>query len=783
MAKTNKKLRLYTPQKTAYLASRLVRRLVGALIAILVLLGLALFYESSTGLLAVPLLAVTAVIYIIANSIVSYRKQSYKWGFKDVLFKSGTLTSDFETELKYTNITHVRLIKPFLEYKIFGTGNILIEAAGSASTEILMRSVENPEDAYVEIQEILSESTFDLSYDKLLLKERPAPLAVGLEVAGSLSGAIVATVFALNTLGGGAILAAAVDFLPLLGLILIGGVLGSFLAIGVTIYFYALYQDLIRRTYFIYGDVLCYKRGFLTKQEAFIPIENLADSELTQSLLDKLLNLYDVVVSCQGSGSEIEFRNLVRGREIERTIDSLISTRAQNISEKAADTAPLEDKEFEQDSTVYDTDGQTSYYMQPKRALLWYVWLFPFFLAFPPLLLMPVYTYFVTKNTQYRPTSSGVASHFSLFSTQNVEFSRDKITAVVINRNIIDRWMGTVTVNFWSVGSTKSVKFRHIKDYPDLDEDMLMFGGITSSPELEQLRPQFNLDNMIRGNLYSAVGLAAVAIASLVAGFWLSLAWLILPTLLVASLALWFVFKRRYSRAKLTYYKSSVWFRIGWLRQVDYYANYQDVKDITIEAYPGGRVGSIHFNIAGEQFVGDRYGSSYRPNGFSVHYMVEPSGRDHIHEHIFDQILLKHPGPEQYEALKSENRPATIKRASRPSLKNSFAQLSLLHLILLPLLPLLPLTLLATRLWLRRTSYILEDERLIKRWGIIYRKQKSIIHSKLDYIQYSQTFTEKIFKNGTISMYTTGSRQVELQFKEMSDYRDFYSDIKNIYEV
>ena len=783
MAIDSKESKLYTPQKTAYLASRLVRRLAGALIPIIVLLGLALFYESSTGLLAVSLLAVAAVIYAIANSIVSYRKQSYEWGYKDVLFKSGTLTSDFETELKYTNITHVRLIKPFLEYKIFGTGNILIEAAGSASTEILMRSVENPEEAYVEIQEILSESTFGLSYDKLLLKERPAPLAVGLEVAGSLLGAVVATGFAISTLGGGALLAAVADLLPIVGLVLIGGVLGSFLAVGVVIYFYALYQDLIRRTYFIYEDVLCYKRGFLTKQEAFIPVENLADSELTQSLLDKLLNLYDVVVSCQGSGSEIEFRNLVRGREVERTIDWLINTRARKISEENTDTDPLEAEELGQDLAVYDTDDEASYYMEPKRALLWYVWLLPIFLVFPPLLVLPIYTYFVTKNTQYRPTSSGVASYFSLFNTQNVEFSRDKITAVVISRNIVDRWMGTVTVNFWSIGSTKSVTFRHIKDYPSLDEDMRMFGGIASSPELEQLRPQFNLENMIRGNLYSVAGLAAVAIASLVAGFWLPLTWVVLPTVLIASLVVWAVFKRRYRRAKLTYYKSSLWFRIGWLRQVDYYANYQDIKDITIEAYPGGRVGGIHFNIAGEQFVGDRYGSSYRPNGFSVHYMAEPSGRDHIHEHIFDQILLKQPGPEQYEALKNENRPATIKRASRPSLKNSFAHLSLLHLILLPLLPLLPLSLLAVRLWLRRTSYILEDERLVKRWGIIYRRQKSIIHSKLDYIQYSQTFTEKIFKNGTISMYTTGSRQVELQFKEMSDYKDFYSDIKNIYEV
>ena len=773
----------YTPQKTAFLSRRLaVRGVAWGLFVVIALIAVSV-YEIPYGQFIVLAVALLLAAYITVNSYVTYSKQSYAWSKHEVLFKAGTLTSDFETELKYNNITHVRLIKPFIEYRLFGTGHILIEAAGSADTEVLMQSVYDPEAIYVEIQDILSASTFSLSYDKLLLKERPVALAVGLEVARNALAAVAAVIFGLSTLGGGGIVAAAVEWLPLLWLIVLSGIVGSLTVVGASIYLYALYQDLIRRTYFIYEDVLCYTRGFLTRQEAFIPVENLADSELTQTLLDKLLNLYDVVVSCQGSGSEIQFRNLARGKEVEREIDGLINRQstladAAKPAEESGEDSPAVPAEMDSAST----GSRTSYYMEPKRALLWYVWLIPLFIVFPPLLFLPIYTYLVTKNTQYYPTSRGVASHFSLFSTQNVEFSRDKITAVVIKRNLIDRWMDTVTVSFWSIGSTSAINFRHIKYYEGLDADMRSFGGIESGPELDQIHPQFNISNMVRGNLYSMGGIATLVVAATVAGFWLPIAWLTLPVVAVAGGLIWYVFKRRYDRARLIYFEPSLWFRIGWLRQTDYYANYDDIKDMSVTAYPGGALGSIRFNIAGEQQVGDRYGKSFRPNGFDVHYVSAEGRQDHIHNHIFDEILLHRPDQEQYRELKEVYREPVIIRTSRPSLKNSFVHISLVHIALLPLLVILPLSLLVARFWLRRISYVVEDGRVLKRWGIIYRSQISIVHPKVDYIQYGQTFWEKVFKNGTIFLYTTGGRQVELRLSHLSDFRQFHAELKSYYE-
>ena len=43
-------------------------------------------------------------------------------------------------------------------------------------------------------------------------------------------------------------------------------------------------------------DVLVYEEGFLTRDDAFIPSENLADSNTHRTLVDRILGLFDVRV-------------------------------------------------------------------------------------------------------------------------------------------------------------------------------------------------------------------------------------------------------------------------------------------------------------------------------------------------------------------------------------------------------------------------------------------------------------------------------------------------------
>lgn len=773
----------YKPIKTAFLARRLVLPLLVIFILTAAVIAVAAGFESGLFWALVPLLGVA--IFLIADANVAYRKQSY--GFRDraILYATGNLFSDKETELKYRNITHVRLIKPFIEYKLFGTGRILIEAAGSSGSEVVMQSVADPETVYKQIQATMAEKDFSLQYARLLSREQPAKIAVALEILGGVAG----TFFTLALLAPGLIglPLAVIDILPAVAIVSIALVAGLAVFGGGIFYVYVLYQDLIRRTYYIYDDVICYERGFLTKQQAFIPVENLSDSEVTQNFLDKILNLYDVIISCQGSGSEIPFRNLRNGKEVERVIDGLINKTDPLVETAQSTVAPAASSpsKAEISSPTKASDVQANYKMNITRSLVQYAPIAPLFILFPPLLLVIAYTYIVAKRTDFRLTAKGVASYFTFLTTRNIEFTSDKIMAVIVKRNLIDRWLSTCTVEFWSIGSTSAVVFRHIDDMEGLEPLMKEKAGIPDDPQLEQLQPKFGFSEFIKANLYANIFILLFFVAFIMLSYWSR--WLLLPAglIVVGYLAVVFVLGRRYRRARLRYGTKSVSYRVGWLREVRYYALYANIKDATITAYPFSRRGTVKFNIAGEQAVQTgNSGVQYRPNSFSVAYVQNPDDRSHIHDHILDLLLFSEPDVDAYQQTQAAPPPErNIIMTSRPSLKNAMVAPIIAHVILLPTVVLLPITWLIVRFWVRRISYNIEaDYRTYRLSGVLYRKQTSIIFPKLDYIKRGQRFTNKMFRNGNIHLYTTGSRDAELTFTNLPDYKEFHQELKRQYE-
>ena len=81
--------------------------------------------------------------------------------------------------------------------------------------------------------------------------------------------------------------------------------------------------------------MVVYEEGFLTRDNAFIPFENIADSNTRRTFVDQLLGLYDVHVSCQGSGQEIRFRRLARGAQLSGAIDQLIAAAQPRLGREA----------------------------------------------------------------------------------------------------------------------------------------------------------------------------------------------------------------------------------------------------------------------------------------------------------------------------------------------------------------------------------------------------------------------------------------------------------------
>lgn len=774
----------YTPLKSAFIFRR-----VAVPLALFILLSIgALALAAWAGAVfawAIVVMAVLAGVAVL-NAFVAYKKQTYRFSEKAIYFTTGALFTDRETELRYKNITHVRVVRPFLEHKLFGTGKILIEAAGSSGTEVLMQSIPEPLDAYRQLQANMAANGFRLTYEDLLLKRQPARIAVILEIIGGIIGFVF---FASLLLADAGITLAIFDVVP--WMFVASAILVVVLAASIVIY--AHYQDMMRRTYYIYDDVISYRNGFLTRQDAFMPVENLSDSRVTQNFMGKLLNLHDVVISCQGSGSEITFGYLQNGQDVENTIDGLIN-RAQPV-EQPAEQPSLQEQPQQSEAgqtqqqaanqlatpKVDDTLERT-FKMRTSRLLMPYVLLGPLIIFAIPNIIRG---YVVAKQTDFKLNANGVGSYYSLFTTKNIEFSRDKITGVVVQRNLIDRIFGTCTVMFWSIGAETAVQFLHIPYEEGMESVFTRKAGIVEDEEFSVIRPEFRLVDMMMANLGKTVAVLAVLAASVITALLLPLFWLAVTGILLVYGVITIILRRRYKKASLRLGEHTVSLRIGWLRHRQYYALHDNVKDISTIRYPGSSKGQVWFNVAGEHAKQTVQGKKTRQaNGFGVDYIAGSDSALDILDNLIDLILLRRFDTAAYERLITDiqtNGPSVVMQ-SRPSLKNTLVPIVFLHVITVVLIVILPVTILVHTIWLRRISYTIENYRVIRRSGVLYRRQTSIIFPRLDYIKSGQGFFNKMFKNGNLYLYTTGSSNAELTLANMPDYTAFYQELQKQYE-
>lgn len=761
----------YRPQKRAFF----VTYFLSPSLLLLLSVGLIIIFLSAwSHIVITSFLMITALIAISLNyfrTAALHRKRQYTWTSHELHYRSGGLFSDRETDLKYPHITHVRLVKPFIRYRLFGTGHILIEAAGSSGTEVIMEAIEDPDQVYADIQRILARGTFRLTYSHKLSEERPAPMAVALELAGAAAGTFFGFLFLL---GAGEI-GVVFDVLPLLAvvaIVLVVGIIGSWIL-------FVSYQDLTRRTYYIYSDVICYTRGFLTQQEAFMPVENLSDAELHQSFLDKLLGLYDVVISCQGSGSQIHFKNLRNGKQTEALVDDIINTDPLADQAQQPDAVVTDAASTEGAMPLQTAESQQTFYRDATRTLIPYVPLLFVVWIFPPLLIFPLWSYVTLKRTEYRVGARSVGSYFNFLTTKHIEFSQEKITGVLLRRSILDRYLGTCQIDFWSIGSQQAIRFQHVP-YSDVIEKIVRDkAGITPDQEMLSVRPAFNARTFLAAHIYASIIFFLIFVSSAIASVFL-LPLVIIPIVLGGTLTLtWFILHRRYKRAYIRIGKEGLYMRIGWIFQREYFVKNDNVKDIKSVRYPFSSAGTLQFNIAGEQVQSSgNSGSPQRvPYHFSLAYIQGEHGILHIHDSILDPILANTPP----EKASTPQKASADEISTQPAKANDLSVIVLMHMLAFPLLLVLPLSVLGRVIWLRYVSYTIQSQRVVARSGIVYRTQTTIVFSRIDYIKQSQGLLNKTWRNGTIYIYTTGSSTAELIIKNSPDYQEFNAQLKQRY--
>ena len=82
----------------------------------------------------------------------------------------------------------------------------------------------------------------------------------------------------------------------------------------------------------------------------------------------------------------------------------------------------------------------------------------------------------------------------------------------------------------------------------------------------------------------------------------------------------------------------------------------------------------------------------------------------------------------------------------------------------------------------KATTYQIQSYRILQRSGILFKKQISVIFDKIDFINFSQGFLNKMCGNGNITINTAGSSKPEITIRDIKNFRHFYETLQQKYK-
>lgn len=782
------------PQKNAFYFSSIVFSLISLVVLVTVSIILAFFFHLIISIVFFVLFFPVLLFHLFTIPI-KYKKEEYTIYSDKIIAKRGGLFSDFQTELIITNITHITLIKPYLERIFFNTGLIQIESAGSMNLEINLRHIAQSDKLFSQVLDLMKKNGFSLKQQKTIQKEQPSVVGIFINLLSTFASLFFTIIITFFVILGSFIFEAGrlalIISLAFLGL----AIMSSF------VYLIFRYLDLKRRKYIIYDDSVTYYEGFLTTHYSIIPAENISDSHVSQNLLSRIFEIYDIKISCQGSGNEISFTNMPNGEKFEKNLDTLIASFTSLIrKEKKVTTKPTvatkttrkESSHRTQDTIKSDTSFTTTYKIHSPRLFFNLFILVPIFVIisiFFPLIiiyaifvLVPAIIYpFIAKfaNTYYIKEKS-VEHKFSFINKQAIEFSNEKVTGVVFTESIIDKLYGTISIQFWSIGSAQALEFSYVKKTPELVEQILKkFGVDANQKSKKDTYSHFSLSAMFKASLFVSIFSFIVIIGSIV---FFSFMQMIQIMAIPAGIGFLYVCAILYSSiyfktCKLSYFNFFMRYEHGIFIKKKYYVLYNNIKDVISTQYPFSTLGRIEINVAGGQGMGPNDAQNKRNIQKPANTQIRMRYiKDVRNEHfILDEIL--YDGSKKINSDISINPYYTVK----PMPHNSVFTLSTFSVIVFPLIVLLPITIPLTIISVKKMSYSLDEKRIFGYRGIFFKSCTTILYNRIDHVNKAEGFTNKLFKNGTIAVFTVGSPSAEMIAGSLKEFNELYDKINEHY--
>jgi uncharacterized membrane protein YdbT with pleckstrin-like domain len=581
-------------------------------------------------------------------------------------------------------------------------------------------------------------------------------------------------------------------------LVSLSGLAGGWLAMR--------FVDLLHRTYTLYDDVIDYVDGFLNETHRYIPLENLADTQLSRPIYKRLLGLSDVTLSSQGAENAIEFRSTPEGRSFSEAIEGLVH-RDRGVAEPSAERSVAGESSAESGA---ETGGErpervarraeqaTDLQLQPtyRRAVLRGIglgtWLLLFLLLFAADALInllaqsgspgwlpaagvagflvvgglfwmatalagAVWWCGRTWATRFRFDERGARETFDLLSQNETQFALERITSVSVYRNPLDWMVGTMTLRFRSIGSEEDIDFWGIDYDPSTLEAVRARMGLGREPDNRlagDLTPEYSLwDGLaVRGPLY-APGLLVIAggcVALAVAGFpfgGLMPVLLVLGGLGVAAIdqTLRAVI---HGRMRGAVRGEHVEIAGGVVRNFRHLAPLEHVKVVDRLRYPGSSAGRLTFRTA----------------GFPVGVGHVPEVAD-VHEGIDERLGEGDPtvgspsgpsegssGPGGEMAVKTFA-PGAFTEAMRRALWLVVG----VGIVVVPYV----------FVYYRYVEYTVEQGRIVADSGLYFDRRVTILFGRIDHIESSRGFTHHVTDTRDVEIYTVGSSACDLTLRSV----------------
>ncbi len=458
-----------------------------------------------------------------------------------------------------------------------------------------------------------------------------------------------------------------------------------------------------------------------------------------------------------------------------------------------------------------------SFFSEGAMAAL--TWIIPFALVFT------VMTFITIKFTDFIVWKSSIEKKYGFLNTKHNSFSVEKITGVVFKESLIDKLFKTCSITFWSIWNGADITFRNIKKITDLEKNIKEKLWIQTTEEIKTIESDLNFGDYIKsaiGGFIFFISIYIILIAIIL---------IVLPKIpediiadlpfewIASYLYMWvsgffiliaFLYLLRYFYAKFYYspvryinkmYSDSLesiqWFFVVHKK----YSLFRNVKATKAKKYPLTQTWNLTFDIAWEQI---HLNNNQKDRGIVLLIKLLSGkrgwGTTTIVSNTISMKFIKNVFSifeESEDILNEEPVERNSLADSKQAIWNSIIFYVILAILLVAGINYIPMIdgfpeefswvlktvsvvsivlfslIIGLIIWsIKVKFYDYQKDRILFRSGIIYKSLHSILYKKFNYVESSQGFINKVFRNGNIKVYTLGSWGVDMYIQDVDNYKE-----------